>query len=188
MKDIKSGFNLITIGSMVLDLVFIILGIFLISNPSVGLSSALVLFGIILVISGLYSIIKYMVNPRSIFKFELIFGILSLVMGLIAVFKPFAIVNLIAILIGVWLIISSVFKFALSVELRKVNVNTWTFDMGISFLTLILGLLLLINPFSGYIILSTYAAIMIIMYASMDLVEQIYIRKRASKIIKFLSK
>ena len=60
--------------------------------------------------------------------------------------------------------------------------------MGISVLTIILSLLLIINPFSGYIVISTYAAIMIIMYAGMDLVEQFFIRKRAGKIIKYLSK
>ena len=60
--------------------------------------------------------------------------------------------------------------------------------MGISIITIILGLLLLINPLSAYMILSTYVAILIIMYAGVDIVEQLVIRKRANTIIKFLSK
>ncbi len=188
MKDIKKSFDLVTIGAMMLDVVFIVLGMFVIANPSVGITSALLLFGLLLSVSGLYSIVKYIINNKSIFKFELIYGIISLIVGLIAIFKPFAIVNLITVLVGIWFIVSSVFKFTLAVELRKVNVDTWTFDMGVSVLTLLLGLLLIINPFHGYIILSTYAAIMIIMYAAMDIVEQLYIRKRANSIIKFFSK
>ena len=188
MKDIKKSFNLVTIGAMVLDILFIVLGIFLIANPSVGVNSALILLGVILIVSGLYSIIKYIINDRAIFRFELIYGIVSLIVGLLAVFKPFTIVNLITVLIGTWLILSSVFKFATSFELRRFNEDTWTFDMGISVLTIFLGLLLIINPFSGYIVLTTYVAILVIVYAAMDIVEQLFIRKRASRIIKFLSK
>ena len=188
MKDIKKSFNYITLGAMILDVLFIILGLFLIINPVAGITSALVLFGVILVVSGLYSILKFLINNRAIFRFELIYGVVSLVVGLLALFKPFAIVNTISVLVGVWLLFSSIFKFAIAIELRRVNIDSWTFDMGISVLTIILSLLLIINPFSGYIVISTYAAIMIIMYAGMDLVEQFFIRKRAGMILKYLSK
>ena len=188
MKDIKKTFNLINIGTMILDVVFIVLGIFLIANPAVGVSSALLLFGIILIVSGLYSIIKFILNSRSIFRFEFIYGIVSLIVGLLALFKPFAIVNLITILVGLWLFITSVFKFGVALELRKLNIDSWIFDLVISFLTIIISLLLIINPFGGYIIITTYVAIMVMMYAGIDLVEQVFIRRRASKIIKFLSK
>ena len=43
MNDIKKNFNYITIGAMMLDVVFIVLGMFLIANPTVGLNSALML-------------------------------------------------------------------------------------------------------------------------------------------------
>ena len=188
MNDIKKTFNYVTIGTMILDIMFIVLGIFLVANPSVGVNASLFLFGVILMISGLYSIIKYINNNSVIFRFELIYGILSIVVGLIAFFKPFALVNLITVLVGAWLVISSFIKFFVANELRRVGIESWTFDMGISVLTIILGLMLIINPFGGYIILTTYVAILIMMYAAMDLVEQFFIRKRASKIIKFLSK
>ena len=177
-----------TIGAMVLDVIFIILGLFFIINPSVGVTSALVLFGVVLIISGLYSIVKYIINGKAIFKFELIYGILSLIIGLLAVFNTSAFANFITTFVGVWLLFSSVFKLVLAAELRRINVDSWTFDLGISALTILLALLLIINPFYGYIVLTTYAAIVVIMYAGFDLVEQLYIRKRANKIIKFLSK
>ena len=188
MNDIKKAFNFITIGTMILDVIFVILGIFLVANPTVGVNASLFLFGVVLIMSGLYSIVKYFTNNRVIFRFELIYGIISLIAGLLAFFKPFAIANLITVLIGSWLIISSVFKFFIANELRRVGIESWTFDMGISVLTIILGIMLIVNPFNGYIILTTYVAILIIMYAGFDLVEQLFIRKRASKIIKFLSK
>ncbi len=188
MNKIKNTFNLITIGAMMLDVIFIVLGMFLIANPSVGVNAALFLFGVILIISGLYSIIKFINNNKVIFRFELIYGIISLIVGLLAFFKPFAIVNLITVLVGAWLIITSVVKFFIANELRRIGVDSWSFDMAISVLTILLGLFLIINPFNGYIILTTYAAIVVIMYAGFDLVQQLLIRKRANIIVKFLSK
>ena len=185
MKEIRKNFNLLTIGAMMLDVIIIVLGMFLIANPSVGINSALMLLGIILIVSGLYSLVKYSVNKQIIFRFELIYGIASLVAGLLALFKPFAVANLITVLVGFWLIITSIFKFAVALELKKVNIESWTFDMSLSVITIFLGLLLVINPFRGYIILSTYAAIMLIVYAGVDLVEQLTIRRRANKIMKF---
>ena len=188
MKDIKRVFNLINIGSIVIDILFVIFGIFLVADPAVGLESALLLTGIFLLISGIYSIIKYIMNSHSIFKLELIYGLLSVIAGLFAVFKPFSVANLITIIVGIWLIISSVTKFSIALEFKRLKNEGWIFDLAISILTLILGLLLLFNPFEGIMILSTYAGIMLIIYSSMDIIEQFFIRKRASQLVKLLSK
>ena len=188
MKDIKSTFNLITLGSIAFDILVIILGIFFVSNPSVGFESALFLIGIIFLISGISSIIKFIVNPRSFFKVELFYGILSIIFGFFAIFKPVSVEILIVIIVGTWLIVSSVIKLIVALELRKVKENTWIFDLTVALLTLLLGILILANPFSSYIILSTYVGVMMMIYAGMDIVEQLFIRKRANTIIKFFSK
>ena len=188
MKNIKEGFNLITLGSVVVDLIFVFLGIFLIANPSVGLESALVLIGIILIISGIFSIIKYISNEIKLFRFELIFGIISIIAGVFAMFKPFDVATLITVIIGIWLILSSAVKFAVAIEFRKLKDGTWAFDMTVSALTIILGIMLLINPFYGYMLLSSYAGVMIIIYSSMDIIEQFFIRKRAKEILKLFTK
>lgn len=188
MKDLKSTFNLVTIGSIIMDVLIIILGIFFVSNPTVGLESALLLIGLLLLISGICAIIKYIMNPRSFFKFELLYGLLSIIFGLFAIFKPFGVATLIVVLVGIWLIISSVIKLVMALELRKIKENTWVFDLTVSALTIVLGILILVNPFSSYIILSTYVGVMMMIYAAMDIVEQFFIRKRANTIMKFFSK
>lgn len=188
MKDLKSAFNYVTIGSIIVDVLIIILGIFFVSNPTVGTTSALVLIGILLLISGIAAIVKYLINPRSFFKFELLYGILSIIFGVFAITKPFAVEMLIVVLVGTWLIISSVIKLVMALELRKLKENTWVFDLTVSALTIILGILILVNPFSTYIVLSIYVGVLMMIYAAMDIVEQFFIRKRANTIMKFFSK
>jgi len=183
MKDIAKMFNLVTIGSMILDIVLILMGIFLIANPSIGTSSALMLFGIILLVSGVYSIIKYIINPKGIFKLELVYGILSIITGALSIFKPFDVISFITIIVGIWLIINAVTKLVIALEIRKVS-DAWIFDLTISILTIILGILLLANPFYNYVVLSVYAGVMMVVYAAMDLLEQLFIRNRAKFILK----
>ncbi|MBR1416707.1 MAG: DUF308 domain-containing protein [Bacilli bacterium] len=188
MNDIKKAFNLITIGTIILDIIFIIFGIFLISNPTVGLESALLLIGLFLTISGIYSIVKYIINNKVFLRFELPYGILSIIVGLFAIFKPFDVATLITVLTGIWLIITSIIKFTIAVEFRKIKEDTWVFDLTVSVLTILLGIMLIINPFNGYMIISSYAGVLIMIYSAMDIIEQFFIRQRANHIIKFLKK
>ena len=188
MNSLKRSFNIITLGSIIIDLVIIFLGVFMISNPTVGIESALVILGVVLLINGIYSIIRYVMNPKSIFRYDLIYGILSVIASLFAIFKPFDVANFITVIIGIWLVITSIVKFLLSMEFRKVKQDSWVFDMTISALTFLLGIMLLINPFNGYMVLSTYAAIMISLYAAIDLVEQLLIRKRVKYLVEYISK
>ena len=49
------------------------------TSPAVGEEAALLLIGILLLISGVCSIIKYILNPKRLFKIELGFGIISVI-------------------------------------------------------------------------------------------------------------
>lgn len=188
MKDIKETIGLITIGSIAVDILVIVLGLFFITNPAVGLESALLLIGLLLFISGISSIIKFIIHPRSIFKFELVFGIVSIIAGILAIFKPFSVATLITVLIAIWLIISSSVKVVMALKLRKLKDSTWTFDITVSLLVIIIGILVLVNPFSSCMLLSVYVGVMLSIYAAMDIVEQFFIRKRINNIIKIFSK
>ena len=188
MEELKRSFNIITIGAIIIDILFIIMGIFFIANPAVGAESALMIIGIILLVSGIYSIIKFIINSRSFFKFEIVYGLLSIIAGCFAIFRPLGAELLIAILVGTWLIISSAFKLPIVLTLKNHNEGSWIFDLTVVILTIILGILLLINPFKGYMVLTVYSGIMLMIYAAMDVVEQLFIRKRAKIISSYFSK
>ena len=189
-KEINKNLNLITIGSILLDIRFIALGIFLVINPELSTRVSGVLIGIGLIVAGLYAIIKYILNMDAafIFTFELIFGILSTIGGILVMANPLAIANFITIIIGLWFIVSAVIKGSIALQFKNYNEETWILNLVISLLTIVLGILLITNPFSAYIVLSTYVGIMIIMYSGMDIVEQLLFRKRAANIEKILFK
>ncbi|MBP5469600.1 MAG: DUF308 domain-containing protein [Candidatus Riflebacteria bacterium] len=188
MESIKERLNLITFGTIGIDLLVIALGLFLMTNPAVGLESALLLIGILLLISGISSIIKYIMHPIRFFRFELIYGAISIVAGILAIFKPFEVIALITSLIAIWLIISSIIKLIMAIELKRNKEETWIFDITVAALVIILGILIIFNPFSSSMLLSVYVGVMITIYAAMDIVEQFFIRKRINSICKIFKK
>jgi uncharacterized membrane protein HdeD (DUF308 family) len=188
MKEIKKNLNFITFMAIIVDVLFVVLGIFLVADPELSTKVSGMLIGLVLIVSGIYEIIQFILNIDTtfIFTFKLVYGILSIIMGALIISDPFSVANFLTIMVGIWLLISAGIKGTIALQLKYFKEETWLFNLVIAILTIVLGLLLLINPFNGYIILSTYAGIMLVVYAGMDIVEQFLFRKRASEIEKII--
>lgn len=189
-KEIDKRLNLITIGAISLDVIIVILGFFLMSNPELTTQVSGILFGLLLMVSGLYAIMKYITNMHSniVFTLELIYGIISVLFGILIMANPLGFANLITIFIGLWFIVSGVIKGAIAIRFKKYREETWLFNLVIAILTLLIGILLVVNPFNGVMVLTTYVGIMFIIYAGMDIVNQLLFRKRATQIEKIIFK
>ena len=66
------------------------------------------------------------------------------------------------------------------------NEESWLINMVISIFSIIVGILLIVNPFKGSIVISTYIGIMISLYAGMDIVEKMIMKKRLNEIEKII--
>ena len=189
-SDISKKLNMFTIGAILIDVLFIALSVFLIVNPELSVNVAGVLIGIVLIISGLAKIIHFLLNSSRAFLYtsNLLFGILSVLVGALITFNPFSLANMISICVGIWLLIASVYKLGITFQFKRNSEQTWFFNFVISILTIFIAILLLVNPFASSIILSIYAGIMIFVYAAMDIVEKLLYRKRFKEIEKILFK
>jgi uncharacterized membrane protein HdeD (DUF308 family) len=183
-KEINKNLNIITIGSIILDVLFILLGIFLVINPELSIKVSGILIGLILIISGLYFIIEYVLNMDAIFLFTIVFiyGIISILGGILILSNPTAFTNFLTIIIGIWLLISAGLKASIAMQFKNNHEESWIINLVIAILTIVIAILMIANPFSGSIVISTYAGIMFVVYAGMDIVEQCLFRKRAGEI------
>lgn len=191
MKNmIDKRLNIITLGSILLDVVFILLGFFFMSNPEISSQLTGMLLGLLLVISGIYAIIKFITNMKFnlIFSVELIYGIISFIVGTIIVFNPTGFANLITVFIGIWFLVSGVIKAIISIMMKNINEDSWLFNFVIAVLTIVIGILLIVNPFSGKMVITIYAGIMLVIYSAIDMVNQLILRKKAKVIENILFK
>ena len=91
MKESKKVVNAMTLVSIVGDILLFLLGIYFAMNPTISASFMGYMFGIALIITGVYNSIKYVVNfeVSRFFLNSLIYGILSILVGVIILFNPF---------------------------------------------------------------------------------------------------
>lgn len=155
----------------------IVLSIFLISRPTQSLNFLVITFGVILVINGLIHIISYFSTKDDfmIFNFELIQGIISIITGLLFIFQPRIISAFLPFFVGVWIIIESVIKFQVALNLRGIEGTNWIMMLVLSILTAIIGIIIILNPFASAIALTTVCGILLLISEAINLCESIYL-------------
>ena len=162
--------------SIVVSLALLIIAIFLIAKPGIALTTAVTIFGVIFLIEGIISIISYMMEETEIraFSSELMMGILLTMLGLIILFNKTLFISMIPIITGIWIIIRSIMKFQLAINLKSSVDENWGWMLASSILMCVLGILIIVNPFEAIVTLTRFVGIMIVIAEVIDIFESIY--------------
>ena len=164
--------------SLASSIVFLIFGLLLIFQTESVISTVSVIIGILLLIIGIYPIINYFRNRQSGFfsSAGLLYGIFSVVAGIVIIVNKNLLATIIPVLSGVWMMINSVNKIQIAMELRDNKVSSWIISFIFAIIILIGGTLLIINPFRGAVILSKTVGIIIVIYAILDIADSVFIK------------
>lgn len=171
--------------SLLISIVFIIVGLFLFIRPDTTLSIISYIIGGTLLLSGIFSIYKYFTTELigNMFSFDLVYGVLLIIAGMFLVFKPNLLATLFPIILGIWIIINSVTKFQYALVLKKAKNEDFGYKVLISVLTLIWGIVLLYNPFASSLLITQTIGVFIIVYAVLDIIDNFIIRKNINDIL-----
>ena len=172
--------------SIFTSIFFIALGLFLVIKPDTTITAISYIIGGIIMVTGITFLIKYFSNREQygLFSGDLIFGVLSIVIGLVLILNPTALAKVIPFIIGVWILISSVTKIEYSMQLKSIDNRAWVYTMIIAIITFIWGLLLIFDPFGGAMAITQIIGIFILLYAILDFIEIFIIRKNLKDIKK----
>lgn len=182
------GFRKIFHFSILTSILFIFLGICLFIYPDTVISMISYVLGGIILISGVVFLIRYFTNPNKVnmFGFDLIYGVFSIVFGIIMVANPTALATVIPFVLGIWVVINSIVKMRYSFLLKSYQHTVWVSTFVISLVTLLWGLILLFNPFEGAMVITQVIGLFIIVYAVLDIVEVILLKKDIDSVVKRL--
>jgi len=114
----------------------------------------------------------------------LLYGIFSVVAGLIILINTNILATIIPILSGVWMIVNSVNKIQIAMELRDNKVAFWLVTFIFAIIILVGGVLLIVNPFKSALILSKTVGIIIIIYNILDIIDSVMIRVKLNNVVK----
>ena len=131
--------------SIVVSILMICLSLFLMFKPLESLEVFTVIFAIIILLSGLGYLISYFTISKEsrLFSIDLLLGLVTIISGIMLLVYNKDVINVFPIILGIWIIISNLFKLQLSINLSLFLDNTYLGLVLITILMIIFGLLLI---------------------------------------------
>lgn len=152
-----------------------IIGIILLVRPDESVEFISILCGATVIMLGVGAWISYFTKFRS--TFLAILGTLAVVAGIILCVKYRSIISAVLFLFGIFVLVGGVVDLVSALEARKNDLKSWIISVVMAVITIVLGLLVIINPFNSVMALTRILGAGLIVYAVMDLITFIQIRK-----------
>lgn len=186
MKRIKKFFNAIVYGSLIEDLLFGIFGIYLIYNPVATSVFFIRLLGILVLISSLFSFIRYFAKglSSSIFKVSLINAIIKLLLGILVIIKPRLVADLLVLTFGIVLFVNGLIKLYYAFKFYNNKEEIWSLEGILAIGLIVMGGVLIINPFPAAMLLSRVAGVFSLCFALFDGIQWLLFKKRCNELLK----
>lgn len=163
------------------SIILLVLGILLLFIPGDIVTTVIKIFGIVIVIVGVLSIINSSKNKTN--STDLVYGILITILGIVFISNPQVIASIIPFILGVWIIIKSLFRLQFVSTIKSTN-GDYIKLLVINLITLILGIVLVFNPFKGAETLVRIIGIFLIVYSGLDILNYFFTRPKKVKVLK----
>lgn len=166
--------------SIFVSALIVIFSLFLIFKPETTLNLFVTLFGILLLLDGIWQLYVYFKNNRQgvIMNMKLVKGVIIAIIGIFTLFNTKVIISILPLVIGAWIIIKSLLKLQLVSELRKTNAPNWKLLLIYSIITIVLGIIIVLNPFDTAVAITVMAGIFLLISELADLFGSVYIIKQ----------
>lgn len=187
MRDLTKRIFWASIAS---TLVMLLFGILLFIFPETVIKSVAIAMGVIFIMIGVIPIINYFRFRATGFTttFSFLLGIFCIVAGLILLMNENILGTIIPILTGVWMIINSINRISISMDLRDDKIPFWVITFIYAILTLVAGVLLILDPVNGGKLVTKTIGIIICVYSALDVIDLILIRIKSKKVVKEVKK
>lgn len=163
----------------------VIVGVILIANSFQATVVICRVIGIILLMSGLFFTGASLLNMNSpVQKFNLVPGLIQLLLGLFITVHPDRIVGFITIVIGIVILVQSFGILEHGLETKFLGYKIWWVTALLAVVMAALGIIIIINPFDAISVAMKFTGFVLIVQGIMDAVT----RYRADKIIEKLKK
>ncbi|MFG2635586.1 HdeD family acid-resistance protein [Streptomyces sp. NPDC048362] len=167
---------------LVTGIASLILGILVLIWPGASLLAAGVLFGLYLVISGVFQLVSAFGTHRatSLRVLAFISGALSIVLGLFCFRGPMQSILLLALWIGIGWLIRGITQTLAAIHDSRMPARGWQVFLGI--ITFIAGIVLIDSPFRSVAVLTLVSGIWLVAVGVVEIVTAIRIRGRAKQV------
>lgn len=123
------------------------LGVLLLINPNGMVKTIFYVVGIFLIIKGVYKIINYFAvhGKYDFYNNDLLYGIIALVFGIVAVVLWEQLGKFIGIVVGAWMIYGALVRMNTAIKMHTAGIKEWFYVLLLSMVMLALGIYMIIS-------------------------------------------
>lgn len=163
---------------------FVVLGVLMCLRP-VGTAGVMcVIAGIALMVSGVMKAAAYFrkreynLMPRMDFAG----AALQAVVGLLLVIRPTVFIELVPFILGMMILVNSVFQVQTAMELKRIGYGSWWHHLAAGLVCGAVALVMMFDPFGSYRVIAVVMGLAFIVDGAADLWMALYLNNKLRKL------
>ena len=172
--------------SLVTSIILLVIGLLLFFKSQEAIIGLSYIIGTILVVLGIVAIIMFFKESSEDIKNDLniVYGIVSLILGILVIVNPNAIAKLIPFIVGIIILINSAIKITYALEAKEDGNDIWKSSLIMALISLLCGIIILFNPFETSVVVFKIIGAFTIIYSVLDIIYMFEIKKEVKDIKK----
>lgn len=177
MLDFLKGLKRFSIATIIVSA---IMGVLFIAFPSKCIQYISLVVGVSLIVTGIISVVSYIVERDT--KLPLVLGTISLISGIIVCAKYRAIISIIVVILGIFILTSGIVDMATSIRSIMLFRKSGWFTMLLSVITIIFGIVAITKSAQLTDGIVRFIGAALIVYSVLDLVTYIQVNSKVKQV------
>lgn len=177
MLDFLKGLKRFSIATIIVSA---IMGVLFIAFPSKCIQYISLVVGVSLIVTGIISVVSYIVERDT--KLPLVLGTISLISGIIVCAKYQAIISIIVVILGIFILTSGIVDMATSIRSIMLFRKSGWFTMLLSVITIVFGIVAITKSAQLTDGIVRFIGAALIVYAVLDLVTYIQVNSKVKQV------
>ena len=177
MLDFLKGLKRFSIATIIVSA---IMGVLFIAFPSKCIQYISLVVGVSLIVTGIISVVSYIVERDT--KLPLVLGTISLISGIVVCAKYQAIISIIVVILGIFILTSGIVDMATSIRSIMIFRKSGWFTMLLSVITIIFGIVAITKSAQLTDGIVRFIGAALIVYAVLDLVTYIQVNSKVKQV------
>ena len=197
MNKVIKRFENMMFSSLLMVFFNVLVGLVLIFFNDFSTKINYVIVGSFILVNGLFYIIRYLYDGlgNKFFAIDLIIGVISVLLGIFTFINlkyrlletddfVLTIDKVMGIVFGIWLIVGFIEKIFYGIKFMKVNEEIFPLITFISVLFLVMGVIVIFNPFKAFMLISRLIGLFMVCAGLFESMVCMLFRRRSKYILK----
>ena len=159
------------IGYIIMSALFCVIGLVLMLVPETAFTWLGRLLGISIIVFGGIKLVGYFSRDlfRLAFQYDLAFGILLVVLGILTLSHPNDTMGFLAVILGIPVLADGLFKIQIALDSRRFGIRRWWLILILAALTCVVGIVLIFRPAVGILVMTMFMGVSLLLDGILNL-------------------